>query len=213
MRNRKKTVTRRNLRLNGRAGKAVAWPSAHAGPRKRGALQKLTVRAPARSGPSHARHHARLHAGASVFSCTIGRNGVTAFKREGDGGTPRGAFALLSGYRRQDRVARTPSALRLKATHPDDLWCDDVHHGMYNRHVRAPFSGRHEKLWRQDCLYDVCLVLDYNTTPRLRGRGSAIFFHLMDENAGPTEGCIAVRLNDMRKVLRRLASGAIVEIA
>jgi L,D-peptidoglycan transpeptidase YkuD (ErfK/YbiS/YcfS/YnhG family) len=80
-------------------------------------------------------------------------------------------------------------------------WCDAPGHRNYNRPVALPFAASHERLSRRDSAYDIVIVMDYNLSPRRQCRGSAIFFHLIHDGATVTEGCIAVSLADMRKIL------------
>lgn len=138
----------------------------------------------------------------------IGKSGISSFKREGDGATPRATMRLLHGYRRSRRQGALPPAplsmCRIKA---DMLWCDAPDHGAYNRPVRAPFRQSAERLLRDDNLYDVCIVLDWNVTSRRRGRGSAIFLHIARPGYLPTEGCIALDPADMRRLLPHLRRG------
>lgn len=135
--------------------------------------------------------------------CALGRSGLTGAKREGDGATPVGAFRLVSVLYRPDRLARPVTALPVDALHPDDGWCDDPADRNYNRPVRLPYPGRHERLWRDDSLYDVVVILDFNLVPVRRGGGSAVFLHLARANFAPTAGCIAVSLPTMRRLLAR----------
>jgi L,D-peptidoglycan transpeptidase YkuD (ErfK/YbiS/YcfS/YnhG family) len=81
-----------------------------------------------------------------------------------------------------------------------DGWCDDPASNSYNRPVIMPFRARAENLWRDDGVYDVIGVLDYNFSPRINGRGSAIFMHLAHDDFRATAGCIAVRRMTMRKI-------------
>lgn len=103
------------------------------------------------------------------------------------------------------------SLLTMRTIGQHDGWCDDPGHPAYNRKVRLPFRASHERLWREDRLYDICLVLDYNLVRRSRYRGSAIFFHLTGEK-GHTEGCIAVSRKAMDLLLPRIAPGTRIEI-
>ncbi len=119
---------------------------------------------------------------------------------------------MLYGYVRDDRWPRQRSELSLEPIHPNDGWSDDPAFPAYNRPVRLPFPGTHEKLMREDRLYDICLVLDYNISSTVRGRGSAIFFHLANEQMGATEGCIALEPDAMRRLLGIIRSGTKVTI-
>lgn len=138
-----------------------------------------------------------------VLRCALGRGGVIAAarKHEGDGGTPTGLLELRRLFYRADRgpiprtsVARVPIA-------PDDGWCDAPAHAEYNRLVRLPFEASHERMWRDDALYDIVAELGWNGAPVVPGRGSAIFLHLASPDYGPTEGCVALSRPDLRAVL------------
>ncbi|TCQ06738.1 L,D-peptidoglycan transpeptidase YkuD (ErfK/YbiS/YcfS/YnhG family) [Rhizobium sp. PP-F2F-G36] len=142
----------------------------------------------------------------------IGRGGMTARKREGDGATPIAAMPLIDGYVRADRTVPPVTRLSLKRTRGDMLWCDAPDHACYNRPVSAPFAGRHETMMRSDGLYDVCLVMDWNMRVRRRNGGSAIFFHLIRPGYQPTEGCIAVSLPAMRRILAFARKGTVVKV-
>jgi L,D-peptidoglycan transpeptidase YkuD (ErfK/YbiS/YcfS/YnhG family) len=122
-------------------------------------------------------------------------------KREGDGATPIGTFELRKAFFRADRLRAPRTALRLKATAPADGWCDAIRDRNYNRPVPRPYPASAEAMWRADGLYDLVIVIGYNDRPRVQGRGSAIFMHVAREGFQPTEGCIALRLKDLRKLL------------
>ena len=121
-----------------------------------------------------------------------GKAGVTADKREGDHASPAGKFALLRAFYRPDRVAAPKTALPLAALKPEDGWCDEPADPRYNRRVTLPYPASHEELWRVDGLYDVIVVIGYNTDPVVPGKGSAIFLHCASPDFAGTEGCIAV---------------------
>lgn len=122
-------------------------------------------------------------------------------KREGDGGTPVGTFRLVGAFYRPDRLPRPLTALPLRPMRADDGWCDDPGSRFYNQWVRLPFRGSHERLWRGDHLYDVVIVLDYNLEYPVPGAGSAIFLHQARPGFAPTEGCVAVSPEAMRRLL------------
>lgn len=149
----------------------------------------------------------RLVGGGVDMKATIGRSGLTARKREGDGGSPRGRFRIVGGFYRPDRFRTRPRAgFPLLPLRPDDGWCDDPADRNYNRPVHCPYPKSHEAMWRDDHVYDVVLVLDFNLRPRVRNGGSAIFFHLARPDFRPTAGCLALSRADMLKLLPRLST-------
>jgi L,D-peptidoglycan transpeptidase YkuD (ErfK/YbiS/YcfS/YnhG family) len=154
----------------------------------------------------------RFHAGPVVVRCALGRSGIRHDKREGDRATPAGAFRLLGGFFRPDRVLRQAWLMPMRRIELGDGWCDDTHTGLYNRRVALPCRANHEKLWREDRLYDLVIVLDYNIHPRRKYRGSAIFLHCARPDFEPTEGCIALRADDLRRLLPRLSRKAVLTI-
>ncbi len=145
--------------------------------------------------------------------CSLGRGGRRALKREGDGATPIGVWPMREVFYRADRVARPLTGLPVSPIRPRDGWCDDPRDRNYNRLVRLPYSAGHEVLWRDDHLYDLVVVLGYNDNSRIRGRGSAIFMHLAAPGFPPTEGCIALRETDLRKLLAASGRGSKVRVS
>jgi L,D-peptidoglycan transpeptidase YkuD (ErfK/YbiS/YcfS/YnhG family) len=135
-------------------------------------------------------------------------------KREGDCATPRGRFAVRQVYYRKRAAARPRTVLNLCATRPNDGWCDSPSDRNYNRRVDLPYGSSAEKLWRDDRLYDIVVVLGYNDVPRIRNRGSAIFMHVARAGFRPTDGCIALRETELRRVLKALGrkSQVIIEV-
>ncbi len=154
----------------------------------------------------------RLSAGPLVIRCALGAGRIRRDKREGDHATPAGAFRLLFGFYRADCGARNATLLPMRPIRPRDGWCDDPASALYNRFVEAPCRASHEKLWRADGLYDVVIALDYNIRPRRKGRGSAIFLHCARPDFAPTEGCVALRPADLRRLLPRLSRKTILTV-
>lgn len=142
-----------------------------------------------------------MNVAGTVFVCALGRGGLSAFKREGDGATPLGPVRLMRGFFRQGRLNRRNTGLELTLIKPDMGWCDDPADRNYNRPVRLPYAASHETLLRGDELYDICVVLDWNMQQRRRGRGSAIFLHVAKPGFPPTEGCVAVRPEVLKRLL------------
>jgi L,D-peptidoglycan transpeptidase YkuD (ErfK/YbiS/YcfS/YnhG family) len=94
----------------------------------------------------------------------------------------------------------------------NDGWCDDVNNKYYNQHVKLPFSGNYENLWRNDDIYDIIIPIGYNDKNIVAGKGSAIFFHIAKSDYSGTLGCVAVAINDMLEILRNLDKNSIITI-
>lgn len=159
------------------------------------------------------RHFGLLIAGGRAIPVALGRAGPTAAKREGDGRTPAGRFRILRALYRPDRMARPATRLPVAALAPGDGWSDDPADRRYNRLVKLPVATSHERMWRDDALYDLVLVIDHNSRPRIPGRGSAVFVHQARPGFPPTEGCVALERGELRRLLARLDPGAVIEIA
>ncbi|WP_205412317.1 L,D-transpeptidase family protein [Sphingomonas crusticola] len=155
-----------------------------------------------------------LHVEGQSIPCSIGKSGLVAAaaKREGDGASPIGLWPIRGLLLRPDRVA-LPAGLRLpwRWLRPDDGWSDGVSDPAYNRPVRHPHPFSAERLWREDGLYDVIVVLGHNDAPPVPAAGSAIFWHCWRDGA-PTEGCVAVARAELLKLLPALAPGDALEI-
>lgn len=144
--------------------------------------------------------------------CALGRAGISAQKREGDGATPAGSFVLRRLLYRADRIARPATGLTTQAIAEQDGWCDDPADPAYNRPVRLPYKARAETLWRDDALYDLVVPLGYNDDPVVPGKGSAIFLHVAAPRYAPTEGCVALSRADLLEVLKTVDAAARVVI-
>lgn len=155
-----------------------------------------------------------LALGQHKVRCALGKGGVITEcnKREGDGATPLGTWPIRYVYYRPDRVPKPDTLVPVVALSPDDGWCDDPSSPDYNRHVRLPFAPSHEKLWRDDHVYDLIVVLGHNDDPPVAGMGSAIFLHLARENYEGTEGCVAVRYDDLLELLREAEPDSAIQV-
>ncbi|MGH6818267.1 MAG: L,D-transpeptidase family protein [Methylovirgula sp.] len=150
----------------------------------------------------------RLHAGTTIFPCAIGAASISRHKREGDKATPAGHFRLLEGFFKPGLGRRPATLLPFRPIARTLGWCEDPNAPAYNRLIRLPSRVGHETMWRDDGLYDLVIVLDYNVRPRRRNLGSAIFLHCARPGFTPTVGCIALNAADLRKLLARLARDA-----
>ncbi len=119
-----------------------------------------------------------------------------------------GVWACVKVHYRPDRVRRPQTTLRAEPLRANLGWCDAPNDRNYNRKITLPYAASAESLWRDDGLYDVIVVLDYNRRPRSRGRGSAIFLHVASPSLSPTEGCIAMKREHLLRLLLMLKPGA-----
>lgn len=155
---------------------------------------------------------ARARWGVAVWRCAVGRGALAHKLREGDGITPLGRWPMRRVLYRADRLEKPVTVLPCEAIAPDDGWCDDPADPAYNRPVRLPHPASHERLSREDHLYDVVVVLGHNDDPVVPGAGSAVFLHLARSGYGATEGCVALALPDLLEVLRTAQPGSAVEV-
>ena len=174
---------------------------------KRASLGLLRVRAAAGE-----RRRGWLTAGTLVIPVALGRGGIKANKREGDGATPRGRFRLVRVWWRADRGPRPRTLLPVRRITPVDAWCEDPADRHYNRAVHLSAGEAGDRLFRKDHLYDLVIELDHNTRPRVAGRGSAVFVHVARPGFAPTAGCVALASDALRRLLAAIGPRTEIEI-
>ena len=145
-----------------------------------------------------------LMAGQQTVPVALGKGGIIANKREGDGGTPKGTFRPKRLWWRADRAPRPQTFLPRRAIRPDDAWCEDPSSRHYNRPLKLDRDSRGDRLTRDDHLYDFIIEIDHNTRPAIAGRGSAVFLHLARSNFSPTAGCVSMTKSAMLHLLRQI---------
>ncbi len=160
------------------------------------------------AGPSHG----VLLAGRHAIPVALGRCGIAANKREGDGATPRGRFRLVRLWWRADRMPRPRTALPLRRIDPALAWCEDPADRRYNRPFRRSANEPGDRLWRDDRLYDLVIEISHNARPRVAGRGSAVFIHVARPDRSGTAGCVALGATDLRRLLGRLGPRTQIEV-
>ena len=138
------------------------------------------------------------------FKCALGKAGVGKKKIEGDNITPKGTFSIIKIYYRSDRIKKISSKYKLIKIIKTMGWCDDPKSKQYNQLIRIPNKYKHEKLYRKDNIYDLILVLNYNTRPILKNKGSAIFIHVATKNYKKTAGCIALKKEHLIRLVEKV---------
>ena len=126
------------------------------------------------------------------FKCALGKSGIGKKKIEGDNITPKGTFKIIKIYYRKDKIKKNMG------------WCDDPKSKKYNQLIKLPSKYRHEKLFRNDRIYDLILVLDYNMNPIIKNKGSAIFIHIAKNNYCKTKGCLALKKKDLIEIISKI---------
>ena len=133
--------------------------------------------------------------------CAIGKRGITSKKREGDKKTPKGTFKFVSLFYRKDRVKKISTSLKKNLIKKNMGWCDDPNSSKYNKLIEFPFKKSAERFFLKKKIYDLILVLNYNRSPIIKNKGSAIFLHISERYYKPTKGCISVNKKDFMKFL------------
>ena len=146
------------------------------------------------------------------FKCAVGKSGVTKNKVEGDGCTPADEYSIIKIYYRQDKVVLPSIKMPSIAISKNFGWCDDVNSDYYNKIITFPFKHRAEILYRNDNIYDILCVIDYNQNPVVKNKGSAIFLHIARPNYTGTEGCIALNTADLIQLLSKMTTKTNIKI-
>lgn len=157
----------------------------------------------------------KFSGGSLTCRCVLGKGGIVGagLKREGDGASPLGIWTMKRVFYRPDRLSPPETGLPIVPLREKDGWCDAPDHPLYNRPVTLPFDASHERLWREDHVYDLIVELGYNDSPVQAGFGSAIFFHLAHNDFRPTEGCVAIARDNMLTALALSGPDAAIQIS
>ena len=146
------------------------------------------------------------------FRCALGKAGIKKKKKEGDNITPKGTYKIIRIYCRKDRIRQVKSRIKIYKINKKIGWCDDPRSKKYNQLIKLPSQFGHEKFYRNDHLYDLILVLNYNMKPIIKNKGSAIFIHLAKRNYYPTKGCIALSKNNLLIILNKINKNTKIKI-
>jgi L,D-peptidoglycan transpeptidase YkuD (ErfK/YbiS/YcfS/YnhG family) len=138
------------------------------------------------------------------FKCALGKSGIGKKRKEGDNITPKGTFNIIKIYYRKDRIKKINSEFTLIEIKKNIGWCDDPKSKKYNQLIKLPSKYRHEKFFRNDRIYDLILVLDYNMNPIIKDKGSGIFIHIAKNNYSKTRGCIALKKDDLIEIISKI---------
>ena len=146
------------------------------------------------------------------YKCSIGYNGLNKNKNEGDGCTPIGTFKINKILYRPDKINIHQFNIDSEVIEKSHGWCDDINSDLYNQKIEFPFEQSAEHLYRNDDLYDIICVINYNLNPIIKGKGSAIFLHVVSEDYSPTQGCIAIKKDELLQIARSLMKDSTIMI-
>ena len=146
------------------------------------------------------------------FRCALGKAGIKKKEKEGDNVTPKGIFKITSMYYRHDKIKNIITAVKKIKIKKNIGWCDDPDSHFYNQQISLPNKFGHEKLYRNDHLYDLILVINYNTNPIIKNKGSAIFIHIAKKNYKKTKGCIALKRANLIQLVSKIKKNTKIKI-
>jgi L,D-peptidoglycan transpeptidase YkuD (ErfK/YbiS/YcfS/YnhG family) len=147
------------------------------------------------------------------FRCALGMGGIKKKLKEGDNITPKGIFKITKIYYRPDRIKKIKVPIKTIKIKKNIGWCDDPKSDYYNRQIKLPTKFGYEKLYRNDKLYDLIAVLNYNLDPIIKNKGSAIFIHIANNSYKKTKGCIALKKNDLIKIITQIKKNTKIKIS
>ena len=147
------------------------------------------------------------------FQCALGTAGIKNKKMEGDNITPKGIFEIIKMYYRADKIKDIRTSIKKIKIKKNMGWCDDPNSRFYNRQIKLPTKVGHEKLFRNDDLYDLVLVLNYNINPIIKNKGSAIFLHVSTKNLDSTKGCIAIKKKNLITLLAEIKKNTKIKLS
>jgi L,D-peptidoglycan transpeptidase YkuD (ErfK/YbiS/YcfS/YnhG family) len=146
------------------------------------------------------------------FRCALGKAGIKKKKKEGDNATPKGIFKIMKMYYRPDKIKNITTKIKKIKIKKDMGWCDDSSCHLYNQQIKLPNKFSYEKLFRNDNLYDLILVLNYNINPTIKHKGSAIFVHIAKNCYEKTKGCITLKKEHLIELISKIKTNTKLKI-
>jgi len=147
------------------------------------------------------------------YRCALGKAGVSEKIKEGDNITPKGIFKITKIYYRPDKIKKIKTLIKKIKIKKNMGWCDDPRSRFYNQQIKLPTKYSHERLYRNDNLYNLIAVLDYNTNPIIKNKGSAIFLHVAKNKYQKTKGCIALKKEHLIKIISKIKKNTKIKIS
>ena len=146
------------------------------------------------------------------YRCALGKSGINKKTIEGDNVTPKGIFNVIKIYYRADKIKKIKTLIKKIKIRKNMGWCDDPKSRFYNQQIKLPTKYGHEKLYRNDSLYDLIAVLNYNMSPIIKKKGSAIFLHITKNSYQKTKGCIALKRKHLIEIISKIKKNTKIKI-
>ena len=146
------------------------------------------------------------------YRCALGKAGIKKKEKEGDNITPKGIFKITKIYYRSDRIKNIKTVIKKIKIKKNMGWCNDPRSNLYNQQIKLPNKFSHEKLFRNDNLYDLVIVLNYNINPTIKNKGSAIFMHIAKNSYKKTKGCIALKKKHLIELISKIKKNTKIKI-
>jgi len=147
------------------------------------------------------------------YRCALGKSGIKKKKKEGDNVTPSGVFKIIKIYYRADKIKKIISPIKKIQIKKNMGWCDDSKSNFYNQQINLPSKFGYEKLYRNDNLYDLIIVINYNMNPIIKNKGSAIFIHVAKNYYKKTKGCIALKKKNLIELISSIKKNTKIKIS
>jgi len=147
------------------------------------------------------------------YRCALGKSGIKKKKKEGDNVTPSGVFKIIKIYYRADKIKKIISPIKKIQIKKNMGWCDDSKSNFYNQQINLPSKFGYEKLYRNDNLYDLIIVINYNMNPIIKNKGSAIFIHVAKNYYKKTKGCIALKKKNLIELISLIKKNTKIKIS
>ena len=147
------------------------------------------------------------------YRCALGKSGIKKKKKEGDNVTPSGVFKIIKIYYRADKIKKIISPIKKVLIKKNIGWCDDSKSNFYNQQINLPSKFGYEKLYRNDNLYDLIIVINYNMNPIIKNKGSAIFIHVAKNYYKKTKGCIALKKENLIELISLIKKNTKIKIS
>ncbi|WP_157800180.1 L,D-transpeptidase family protein [Sporolactobacillus pectinivorans] len=129
----------------------------------------------------------------------IGKSGFTHSFSEWSEGSPVGKYTITQAFGRYKNPGTNLPYHRISKS---DVWVDNVHSKYYNT-LQNMYRVHQYSEKMNIPQYDYGFVINYNTQ-RVRGKGSAVFFHIALGKYKYTLGCTAVSEENVVRIMKWL---------